>query len=192
MQKSPRKRALFCTWSDIVRIDYEQLTIRNAEAADAAQLAVWWNDGAVMAHAGFPMGLGITAEKIISDISTDTDETRRRLILEIGGKAVGEMSYRNLKNGSAEIGIKICETAQQEKGNGRKFLSMLIGRLFSMGYEKIVLDTNLNNERAQHVYESLGFRKLRVNIDSWKDQLGNWQSSVDYELIPGEFVDYIK
>ena len=61
-----------------------------------------------------------------------------------------------------------------------------------MGYEKIVLDTNLNNKRAQHVYESLGFRKLRVNMDSWKDQLGRWQSSVDYELIPEDFKNYAK
>ena len=192
MQKSPRKRALFSTWSDIVRIDYKKLTIRNAEAADAGQLASWWNDGAVMAHAGFPLGLGISEEKIISDLSTDTDESRRRLILEIEGEAVGEMSYRNLKDGSAEIGIKICNSSRQEKGHGRVFLSMLIGELFERGYEKIVLDTNLQNKRAQHVYESLGFRKLRVNIDSWKDQLGNRQSSVDYELLPGDFVDHRK
>ena len=175
-----------------MRIDYNNLTIRNAEAADTEQLAKWWNDGAVMAHAGFPLGLGTTAEKIAADISTDSDSTRRRLFLEIVGEAVGEMSYRNLNDGSAEIGIKICETAKQEKGHGRIFLSMLIGELFSMGYEKIVLDTNLKNERAQHVYESLGFTKLRVNENSWKDQLGNWQSSVDYELYPQDFVDFRK
>ena len=32
------------------------LTIRSAEAEDAAQLCGWWNDGAVMAHAGFHDG----------------------------------------------------------------------------------------------------------------------------------------
>jgi hypothetical protein len=31
-------------------------------------------------------------------------------------------------------------------------------------------------------YEKIGFRKVRVNIDAWKDQLGELQSSVDYEL----------
>ena len=53
-----------------------------------------------------------------------------------------------------------------------------------------MLDTNLKNERAQHVYEMLGFRKLRVNIDSWEDQLGELQSSVDYELVPADFTNY--
>ena len=38
-------------------------------------------------------------------------------------------------------------------------------RLFRNGYSKIVLDTNLTNTRAQHVYESLGFRKVRTNME---------------------------
>ena len=66
-------------------------------------------------------------------------------------------------------------------------LSLFIRELFATGYKKIILDTNLKNERAQHVYEMLGFRRLRVNIDSWEDQLGVMQSSVDYELTPEDF-----
>lgn len=38
-------------------------------------------------------------------------------------------------------------------------------KLFKNGYSKIVLDTNLTNTRAQYVYESLGFRKVRTSID---------------------------
>lgn len=68
---------------------------------------------------------------------------------------------------------------------------MLIGWLFRNGYSKIVLDTNLTNTRAQHVYESLGFQKVRTNIDSGKDQLGRLQSFVDYELIEKNFISYI-
>ena len=103
------------------------------------------------------------------------------------------MSYCNIGGNAAEIGIKICDFSQQNKGYGRILLSMLIGSLFQdMYYQKIILDTNLSNKRAQHVYESLGFRKLRVNKNAWKDQLGQPQSSVDYELIPGEFVDFTK
>jgi len=67
---------------------------------------------------------------------------------------------------------------------------MLISQLFSMGYEKIILNTNLKNTRAQHVYEQLGFQKVRVCKDSWTDQVGVLQSFVDYELIPENFVDF--
>ena len=56
---------------------------------------------------------------------------------------------------------------------------------------KIILDTNLTNTRAQHVYESLGFRKLRENIDCRRDQLGRLQSSVDYELDEKDFISYL-
>jgi len=50
------------------------------------------------------------------------------------------------------------------------------------------LDTNLKNTRAQHVYEKLGFRKVRTRINAWKDQLGELQSAVDYELTAEDFV----
>ena len=36
-----------------MRIENGDLCIRSAEADDCPQLAKWWNDGSVMAHAGF-------------------------------------------------------------------------------------------------------------------------------------------
>ncbi len=45
-----------------------------------------------------------------------------------------------------------------------------------------MLDTNLKNERAQHVYEKLGFRKTAVEYDSWTNQVGELQSQVFYTL----------
>ena len=163
-------------------LKHENLVIRNAAAADAPQLAAWWNDGSVMAHAGFPNGLGITVEEIIASLSKDTDEHRRHIIEE-DGVPIGEMNYRNIGNGAAEIGIKICNPSCQNRGLGKKLLKMFIDGLFNdLGCSEIVLDTNLNNLRAQHVYESLGFEKVRVNIDAWTDQLGNKQSSVDYRM----------
>ena len=167
-------------------IQYDTLLIRDAVTADAQQLTAWWNDGAVMAHAGFPLGLGTTVEKVIAGLGNG------RLILEENERLIGEACYRKVGEGIAEIGIKICETDCQNRGLGRVILSMLIAWLFERGYEKIVLDTNLTNLRAQHVYESLGFRKLRINYDSWTDQLGNKQSAVDYELTEDNFVDFRK
>lgn len=173
-------------------LTYKNQTIRNATAVDAPLLAAWWNNGALMAHAGYPNGTGETAGGIAQKLAGDDDSTHRRLILEVDGWPVGEMNYRNLQNGSAEIGIKICVLSQQEKGYGRVFLSMLIAGLFDMGYSKIVLDTNLQNLRAQHVYEKLGFRRVAVHENAFQDQLGQWQSSVDYELLPADFVSFAR
>ncbi|HHX11772.1 MAG TPA: GNAT family N-acetyltransferase [Clostridiales bacterium] len=160
----------------------DNIVIRNATGEDAEQLCTWWNDGKIMAHAGFPNGLGTSKEEIIRKISTDTDDTRRRLIIDIDKIPVGEMSYHNLGNNIAEIGIKICDFKQQNHGYGSRILGMLIHELFKQGYEKIKLDTNLNNERAQHVYEKIGFRKTGIRVDAWIDQLGESQTAVDYEL----------
>lgn len=171
-------------------LHYEKITIRNARPEDAPLLARWWNDGAVMAHAGFPKGLGTTAEKIAAGLADDTDETHRRMILLWDATPIGEMVYRNIGSRTADIGIKICERSFQEKGIGRIALSLLVQYLFDNGYTKIVLDTNLNNTRAQHVYEKLGFQRLRVNPDSWQNQLGQWESSVDYALTADTFTNF--
>lgn len=165
-------------------IRFHNLLIRQAEAADASQLAAWWNDGAVMAHAGFPNGLGITEEEVAAGLGEGS------LIIEEGKRRIGECNFRDAGQGAAEIGIKICEPDCQDRGVGRIVLSMLIGWLFRRGYVKIVLDTNLSNKRAQHVYECLGFQRLRTNLDAWTDQMGRKQSSVDYELTENCFVDY--
>lgn len=174
-------------------LKHKNLVIRNAVATDAEQLASWWNDGNIMAHAGFPNGTGQTAQSIADSLETDTDDTRRRLIIEIDNTAVGEMNYRNKDNGIVEIGINICDFSKQDKGCGKILLSMLINSLFTdLEYKKVILDTNLKNKRAQHVYEQLGFRKLRINENSWTNQVGELQSSIDYELYQSDFNNFAK
>lgn len=164
------------------------LTIRNAVTTDAEQLATWWNDGKVMAHAGFPNGLGQSIESITEKIKAESNDAKRRLIIEIDGIPAGEMNYTTLEDGVVEIGIKICDFSKQDKGYGKILLSMMINSLFKdYGYKKIILDTNQENERAQHVYEKIGFTIVRVNKDAWQNQFGEYQTSIDYELIPENF-----
>ncbi len=173
-----------------MRIEYKDICIRDAEVMDCEQLAIWWNDGKVMEHAGFPNGLDTSAEEIEKQIETDSDNTKRRLIIVKGDVSIGEMSYCNLGNNRAGIGIKICNTDYQEKGLGRIVLSMLIRELFRRGYETIQLDTNRKNTRAQHVYEKLGFSRVGIRENCWRDQLGNLQSAVDYALTQENFMEY--
>ncbi len=174
-------------------LKYGNLTIRNALLDDAEQLARWWNDGRIMEHAGFPNGTGQTVQEIADSLKNDTDDTSRRLMIEQDHIAIGEMGYGNKGGGVAEIGIKICDFSKQNKGNGKILLSLLIDFLYTeLRFKKIILDTNLKNERVQHVYEQLGFTKLRVRTDSWVNQVGELQSSVDYELYPDSFHNFAK
>ena len=147
---------------------YNKISFRNAAEEDVKQLCKWWNDGVVMAHAGFPNGLGTTDEEVASPIKEESDETICRHIIFLEDTAIGEMHYRNLGNGICEVGIKICDNDSQNKGVGKIVLSLFIDGLFNeFGYEKILLNTNLENKRAQYVYEQLGFQKARTNIDAW-------------------------
>ena len=174
-------------------LKHNNLIIRNATEKDAEQLAMWWNDGKIMAHAGFPNGTGQTAQSIANNLQKDTYTTHRRLIIEMDNMPIGEMNYRNKGSQTVEIGIKICDFSKQNKGVGKILLSMLISALFKdFGYQKIILDTNLKNKRAQHVYEQLGFTKLRVNQNSWTNQIGELQSSIDYELYQKDFINFAK
>lgn len=166
----------------------DNLVVRSAAPEDAPTLCAWWNDGKVMAHAGYPNGLGIKVEEVIRNLAAGNNHV---MIMEIDGKAVGEMNYRAAGEGIAEIGIKICEPERREKGYGTRFLTMLIGYLFDgLGFQEIILDTNLKNTRAQHVYEKIGFRRTAIHTDSWKDQLGEWQSSVDYRITKEEYSQF--
>ena len=171
------------------------LWIRDANICDAEQLCTWWNDGRVMAHAGFPNGLGTTVDTVRNQLAENRTGNLRhnhRHMILFQNTPIGEMNYQPLDAKKCRIGIKICDFSKQNMGLGKKILSLFIRELFhECGFEKIVLDTNLNNKRAQHVYEELGFKKIRVNHNCWKDQLGVLQSSVDYELTEDAFVSFL-
>lgn len=165
----------------------ENLIIRDATISDAKCLFDWWSDGTIMEHAGFPNGIYTDINELINKLKNQNNNSKR-LIIEINSSPMGEMSY-SIDNKIAEIGIKICSFNYQEKGYGTKALKMLIHYLFNvMNVSKVVLDTNLKNTRAQHVYEKLGFKKINTRIDAWKNQIGELQSSVDYELLETDFL----
>jgi len=174
----------FMKWENKMHIQHNHLTIRNATPDDAELLCRWWNDGKIMAHAGFPKGLNETPENLRQSLTKDSDTTHRRHIIEHNNTPIGEMNYRNKGNNIAEIGIKICDFSHREKGLGTTLLKLFINALFTeLGYQKIVLDTDVNNKRARHVYEhKLGFTCVGIREKAFRDQLGEWRSAVDYEL----------
>ena len=61
-----------------MKIEHNEICLRDVTAADCKQLGKWWNDGSIMAHAGFPNGLGTTEEEIWEKTKNDSDTTRRR------------------------------------------------------------------------------------------------------------------
>lgn len=165
----------------------KDLTLRKAVATDARQLTDWWNDGRVMEHAGFPNGLGITEEETQLTIENADRKNMTILIIEVENKPVGECNFR-LMGDQAEIGIKVCDQSYQNRGFGRRALKLMISHVFNNPeITKVILDTNIKNKRSQHVYRELGFKLVDTRINAWQDQLGAWQTALDFELLRKDF-----
>lgn len=172
------------------------LRLRPATLEDAGHLNTWWNDGAVMAHAGFPDGLGQSLEQTRQAIAYWESARGELFIIEFDHVPVGECNYRILNEHTAECGWKICETAAQNRGHGTRLIRLMLNYLFTdpalqakTPIYRAIWDTNRNNLRAQHVYEhKIGARRLREQRDAWQDQRGVWQSSVDYEVLKSEYL----
>lgn len=126
-------------------------------AQDAALLCRWWNDGSIMAHAGFPQGLGTTAREVTAQLQADASS--HRLLLLEQGCPVGEAVWRTAGElGTAEIGIKLCVPSARGRGLGTQYLHRLLRYLFGPGgFRLVTLTTAAENRRARHVYEKLGF-----------------------------------
>ncbi len=54
-----------------MQISNKDILIRRATQHDATLLTTWWNDGKVMAHAGFPHGIHTSVEDVIQQLITD-------------------------------------------------------------------------------------------------------------------------
>lgn len=160
-----------------------EFTVRSALPQDVPVLCRWWNDGNVMEHAGFPRGIGTTKESVARELSPKS--STHRLIIEVENTPIGEMCYRETEKNTAQIGIKICNPSFQNQGLGTKVLTSLCRSLFELyRFDKITLDTMLENKRAQHVYEKIGFVQTAIRPDCWKDQNGVLRTAVDYILLP--------
>ena len=76
-------------------------------------------------------------------------------------KFIGNIELMNLVNDTAELGIAIT-ASMQEKGYGTEAIMSLIkyGKDI-LKLNHIILRTNINNLRAQHVYIKCGFKEYK-------------------------------
>ncbi len=167
-----------------------KVKLKKAQPDDAEILTIWWNDGKIMAHAGFPNGVGTTVEKVRENI-VNRPFYNLLFIIYYGPEPIGEMSA-NISNGVADFGIKICNDEYQNQGIGPFAMKKFFKELFSSNIvDKIKITTNINNERAIHVYKD----KLKVTeVKRYKFQGtdGKEQESVEFELTKSQWEEMIK
>ena len=166
------------------------VSIRKAQSSDAEILTKWWNDGAIMAHAGFPNGVGTTVETVREGI-INRSFYNLLFIIEYKREPIGELSA-NIKDGIASFGIKICNEKYQNNGIGTFVMKKFFKELFSSSIvNKISITTNIKNSRAIHVYRDK-LKAVEVKQFDFVDANGDKQKSIEFELTKSQWEELTK
>ena len=133
----------------------DHVKVRAATAADAAAVAALIRLMAEQEREHSP----VTAHWVADCLG---DDDFFALVAELDGELVGVVTWilvRGLFHGkkSAVIQEASVTPAQQNKGIGRALLEEAIARIEQHDVAEISISTGFENERAKHLYRSLGF-----------------------------------
>lgn len=105
-------------------------------------------------------------------------------MIEVDGKIIGDIHYGNLdENKTAEIGIFLRDEDAKGKGYGTISLTMMIDRLLNYyGYEKILLNTGVDNASMRYIAENKFGLTPIIHEDIYQESLGIYSDYVEYEL----------
>ena len=90
-----------------MHIKHKQYIIETAEKRHSGLLTSWWNDGNIMSYFGYPLGMNVTEDDVISELDNDQQKLYHRLMICADNTYVGETYYQHLDNETAKIGIRI-------------------------------------------------------------------------------------
>ncbi len=146
--------------NDMVFLKGKNIYLRPPEKEDLSIFTRWLNDERIRLYTTRrkPLTL-VMEEKIIENFNND-HKVFFVICESASTKPIGTIDYRlNWVNRRAELGIMIGEIDIQNKGYGRESLEIFLKYGFdTLNLHKICLEVYDFNERAIHLYESLGFK----------------------------------
>lgn len=165
-----------------------RMMMRATEVEDAELLRNWYLQKELMKHVGYPEGLDVDIEKQRALIQNQKNDGKLLILTLLDGTPIGECHYFNMKNTSCEIGIKICDLNYHGQGYGKEGLQLLLSHLFGvMGIKTVFLDTLSENNRAQNLYKSVGFKETGIKKACWTDPTGKDRDAVLMTLTLEDF-----
>ena len=111
-----------------------------------------------------PDEIKYTAESEVEFINEKNSSEDSMLILAfVGGEFAGNCSFRSIGSRRrakhrTDIGIALYQK-YPGFGLGRLMLEQLLGKIKELGYEQAELTVVSGNDRAYHLYDSLGFKE---------------------------------
>jgi aminoglycoside 6'-N-acetyltransferase len=105
-----------------------------------------------------------------------------------GGATVGWLQvYEENEPGYRYAALDIMlAPSHQDRGIGPEALRQAIEGLIAAGHHRFTIDPALNNERAIRAYEKVGFRRVGVLRQYWRDSAGEWRDGLLMELLAGD------
>jgi RimJ/RimL family protein N-acetyltransferase len=176
----------------------ERISIRPLEPGDEEYLYRWWNDGSVMAPAGWFYGK-LQGKEAIRDLVAgqksdgETLERERRFIVCKRGsmEPIGEAGYSNwdARNQKAGLDLRIYEGDEQEKAYGLDALYHFVDFLFRyLNLNKLELTTLSDDKSAVDMYHRMGFQDIGISRQARFDaRSGGFSDLVCMDLLRGDW-----
>jgi aminoglycoside 6'-N-acetyltransferase len=111
----------------------------------------------------------------------------RVFALLVEGEPAGALQYWEVSDpGSRHADVDILIGPEhQDRGLGTEAMRLIVGHLVEdRGHHRITLSTAVDNDRAIHVYEKVGFRPVGVTRKSnFSERTGAWEDELLMEYV---------
>jgi aminoglycoside 6'-N-acetyltransferase len=121
------------------------------------------------------------------DWPLDVEADLQKLAVVVDGEVAGYIQFwedPDPTSRHADVDIFLGPGAQ-DRGLGTEAMRAVVRELIEeRGHHRITLSTSVENARAIHVYEKVGFRRVGVmRKASLRDQTGEWEDELLMELV---------
>jgi RimJ/RimL family protein N-acetyltransferase len=170
----------------------ELVYLRPLEPADIELVHAWYEDAEFAAlMGGRPMSLAVRRAVFDRRVAEAREDVMNVMVCRLeDGRAVGRVDVFEIDpiNGSAGFGIGIGRADDRGHGYGRDAVQALCDYVFGqLRLERLWLTTDADNTIAQHLYETVGFKREGVARHAYY-QDGRYQDDVRMAILRGDWV----
>ena len=157
--------------------------LRELERKDLSKINVWRNDPELISQLGAPfryINSEVDEDWYNAYMSNRNNNVRCAIVQGVDDKLLGLISLTSVNwlNRSCRLQIMIGDKDNQNKGIGTFAIKKILEHAFeNMNLQRVELYTLMDNKRAQHLYEKIGFvregvkRKCVYKKGEYKDMI---------------------
>jgi len=172
----------------------EAIYLTNLDPANAETVRAWINDPEINRYlltGQVPVSAAAEAafyERAVIDWAAGTAFQFEIHVAE-DGRYIGNCGLHkvDMRHRSAEVGILIGETSEQNRGYGRDAIMTLTRFGFdTLGLNRVEIRSQADNERSMHLYEKLGFKPMgRLREATYS--FGNFVDEAIFDMLASEW-----